>query len=58
MTTVMPQAESLCKAAKWNSEELKADDSQNKIKLVNEAIFHFDLSPKDGEFSINIYKGK
>lgn len=56
MSTVLPQSESLRRAVKWISEELKADENQNKMKLINDATLKFDLSPSEGEFLYNMYK--
>ena len=56
MSTVLPQSESLRRAVQWISEELKLDEDQNKMKLVNEATLKFDLSPSEGDFLYNMYK--
>ena len=56
MGTVLPQSESLRRAVQWISEELKLDEDQNKMKLVNEATLKFDLSPSEGDFLYNMYK--
>ena len=58
MSTVLPQSESLRRAVKWISEELKIDENQNKMKLLNDATLKFDLSPSEGEFLLNMYKSK
>ena len=58
MGTVLPQSESLRRAVKWISEQLKIDENQNKIKLLNDATLKFDLSPSEGEFLFNMYKSK
>ena len=58
MGTVLPQSESLRRAVKWISEELKIDENQNKMKLLNDATLKFDLSPSEGEFLLNMYKKK
>jgi translation initiation factor 2 beta subunit (eIF-2beta)/eIF-5 len=56
MTTVMPEGEAIRKAIKWISAELHEDPGKPVIKLVNEAVARFDLSPKDSEFLISFYK--
>jgi hypothetical protein len=56
MGTVLPQSESLRRAVQWISEELKLDENQSKMKLLNEATMKFDLSPNEGEFLYNMYK--
>ena len=58
MGTVLPQSESLRRAVKWISEELKIDENKDKIKLLNEATLKFDLSPNEGNFLYNMYKKK
>lgn len=54
--TVQPQGESLRLAVKWIAEKRKADESVNPVKLVDEASFRFDLSPKDSEFLLRMVK--
>ena len=56
MGTVLPQSESLRRAVKWISEELKINENQDKIKLLNEAALKFDLKPNEAEFLYNMYK--
>ena len=56
MGTVLPQGESLRRAVQWISEELKMNENQDKMKLLNEATMKFDLSPNEGEFLYNMYK--
>ncbi len=50
MSTVQPQGEQLKKAVKWISDKRKENPDINLAKLVNDASFQFDLSPKDSEF--------
>ncbi len=56
MGTVLPQGESLRRAVQWISEELKMNENQDKMKLLNEATMKFDLSPNEGEFLYNMYR--
>ena len=56
MGTIMPQGESLRQAVKWISERLKENESEDKKQLVREAISLFDLSPKDAQFLIQMYR--
>jgi hypothetical protein len=56
MGTVLPQSESLRRAVKWISEELKSNENLDKSKLLNEATLKFDLSPNEGSFLYNMYK--
>ena len=58
MPTILPQTESLKRAVKWISDHLKDDENQNMIKLLNETILKFDLSPKDADFLFQIYTKK
>lgn len=50
MTTIQPKGEQLRKAVQWISEKRKETLDINPVKLVDEASFRFDLSPKDSEF--------
>ncbi len=50
MATLQPQGDKLKKAVKWISEKRKQNPDINLAKLVDDAGFQFDLSPKDSEF--------
>ena len=56
MTYPMPEGEDLRRAVKWISQNLEEDPEKKLFRLVEEATFKFDLSPKDGEFLINFFK--
>jgi hypothetical protein len=56
MNTVTPQGETVRKAVKWISEQLNKQEKKTIQQLLNEAIFRFDLSPKDAEFLNNFYR--
>lgn len=56
MSTVQPQGEQLKKAVKWISEKRKENPDINPTKLVDEAAFRFDLSPKDSQFLLRLVK--
>jgi hypothetical protein len=56
METILPQGEAVRKSIRWISEQLKEDKNQSIKKLVQEAIFRFNLSPKDAEFLMQFYK--
>lgn len=56
MSTLQPTAEPLKNAIKWISERRKATPDINLNKLVDEACFQFDLSPKDSQFLIRFVK--
>lgn len=50
MSTLQPKGEQLKKAIKWISEKRKEKPDIGLAKLVDEAGFQFDLSPKDSQF--------
>ncbi|MBT3387094.1 MAG: hypothetical protein HN417_04085 [Desulfobacula sp.] len=50
MSTLQPKGEQLKKAIKWISEKRKEKPDMALAKLVDEASFQFDLSPKDSQF--------
>ncbi len=56
MTTVQPPGEKLKKAVIWISDKRKDNPDANLAKLVDEAGFQFDLSPKDSEFLLRFVK--
>jgi hypothetical protein len=55
MSDVLPEGEDLRRAVKWVSGNLQKDSAGPLHTLVEEAIFKFDLSPKDGEFLISFF---
>ena len=56
MHDLLPEGEDLRRAVKWVSAHLQEDPGQPLHKLVQEAVFKFDLSPKDSEFLIRFYR--
>jgi len=56
MSTLQPQGDKLKKAIQWISEKRKETLDINLSKLVNDAGFQFDLSPKDSEFLLRFVK--
>ena len=56
MDTILPQSEALRKSIKWISEQLNEDENQSIYKLIQDAIFQFNLSPKDSDFLMQFYK--
>ena len=56
MSTLQPQGDKLKKAVQWISEKRKETPDINLTKLVDEAGFQFDLSPKDSEFLLRFVK--
>lgn len=55
MHEILPEGEDLRRAVKWISGNLQDNVDQPVQKLVQDAIFKFDLSPKDAEFLIGFY---
>lgn len=55
MSNVLPEGEDLRRAVKWISESFQENDARPIQKLVQEAVFKFDLSPKDSEFLANFF---
>ncbi|MBC7961980.1 MAG: hypothetical protein H7Y05_03435 [Steroidobacteraceae bacterium] len=55
MHDLLPEGEDLRRAVKWISGNLQENSCQPVLPLVQEAIFKYDLSPKDGEFLIGFY---
>jgi hypothetical protein len=56
MTYPMPEGENLRRAVKWISEGLQGQQEKKLLQLVDEAVFRFDLSPKDAEYLINFFR--
>jgi len=55
MHDLLPEGEELRRAVKWVSAHLQENPDQPLHKLVQEAVFKFDLSPKDAEFLIGFF---
>ncbi len=55
MHDLLPDGEDLRRAVKWVSGNLQENPDQPVRQLVREAIFKFDLSPKDAEFLIGFF---
>lgn len=58
MTTIMPEGEEIRSAIKWVSMNLEENADQSINKLIEKAVFKFDLSPADNEFLMNFFKKK
>jgi len=54
MATIMPESEHVQKAIKWVSTNL--EEGKPLQKLVEQAVFKFDLSPKDTDFLNNFFR--
>jgi hypothetical protein len=56
MHDLLPEGEELRRAVKWVSAHLQEKPDHPVHKLVQEAVFKFDLSPKDAEFLSRFYR--
>jgi hypothetical protein len=56
MHDLLPEGEELRRAVKWVSANIQENPDQPLHKLVQEAIFKYDLSPKDAEFLSRFYR--
>lgn len=54
--SIMPDGEDLRRAVKWVSAQLQELPEQPLGPVVQEAIFKFNLSPRDAEFLITFYR--
>ena len=55
MHDTLPEGEDLRRAVRWVSGGLQDSPGQAVQPLVQEAIFKFDLSPKDAEFLMGFF---
>ena len=55
MSELLPDGEEIRRAVKWVSESLTEKPDQPVGKFVQEAIFRFDLSPRDADFLIGFF---
>ena len=58
MSDILPKSSAVKKAVKWISEQLESRQLKEPGKFIDEAVFRFDLSPKDAEFLINFYRNR
>ncbi len=58
MHDLLPDGEDVRRAVKWVSGILQENPEQPVQSLVHNAIFKFDLSPKDADFLIRFYSKK
>ncbi|MGD0658948.1 MAG: hypothetical protein ABSD38_12855 [Syntrophorhabdales bacterium] len=56
MAYPFPEGEELRRAVKWVAAGLRESPGQQVGRLVEQAIFKFDLSPKDGEYLLNFFR--
>lgn len=50
MATIMPDGEEIKQAIKWISAQLEEKNNEPLAILIEDAVFKFDLSPKDADF--------
>jgi hypothetical protein len=55
MRDLLPDGEDLRRAVSWVSGSLRENPDQPVQRLVQEAVFTFDLSPKDADFLIMFF---
>jgi hypothetical protein len=55
MRDLLPDGEDLRRAVRWVSGSLQENPDQPVQRLVQEAVFKFDLSPKDADFLIMFF---
>jgi hypothetical protein len=58
MHDLLPEGEELRRAVKWVSAHMQENPEQPVMKLVQKAVFTFDLSPKDSEFLLRFYSSQ
>ncbi len=56
MATVLPKGEKIRQAVKWISGERLEDENKEILLLIQEASYHFNLSPKEENFLISFYQ--
>lgn len=56
MSNLLPEGEELRRAVKWVSDNLQEEPDLPLHPLVQQAIFKFNLSPKDSELLIDFYR--
>jgi hypothetical protein len=58
MPTIMPEGEDVQKAIKWISANIEENENLSILKLVEKAVFKFDISPKDAEFLSGFFRNR
>jgi hypothetical protein len=56
MADIYPEGEHLRRAVKWISTCREEHPQRPVLRLVEEAVFKFDLSPHDAEYLLNLFK--
>jgi hypothetical protein len=58
MTYPLPEGEHLRRAVNWISLNIAEHPGSPLASLVDQAIFRFDLTPKDGEYLMRLFRSK
>ncbi len=58
MGTIMPEGEDIKRAIKWIALRREELPEMPMAKLIEEAVFQFDLSPLDQEFLTGFFRTK
>ena len=56
MATIQPKGERVRQAIRWISSERQVDENKSIIPLIEEAVFRFNLSPKEEEFMRSFFQ--
>ncbi|MFN2128048.1 MAG: hypothetical protein ACK2TU_09345 [Anaerolineales bacterium] len=56
MNELINKSEAVKKAVKWISDQSRQNNIAISSRLLEEAVFRFDLSPRDAEFIFQFYK--
>jgi hypothetical protein len=56
MHDLLPEGDDVRKAVKWVSANIQENPGQPVHMFVQDAIFRFNLSPKDSEFLMRFYR--
>jgi hypothetical protein len=52
---ILPEGEHVRRAVRWISDQRRGDPEHDALKLVGEASFRFDLSPREGEWLLHTF---
>lgn len=55
MRDLLPDGDDVRRAVKWVSDTLQSNPEEPVARFVQEAIFRFDLSPRDSDFLIEFF---
>ena len=57
MSALEPRGEKLRRALRWISAQREERPGEKLATLVDEATLRFDLSPREAEFLVELYRG-